>query len=49
MTCSDSMFIQATVFDEIKQAQKGGAEVERIKVNTCKGKLLGFNEDEHGL
>jgi len=41
--------IQSTLFDDIKWAQVGDIEVERIKVNIRKEKVLGFVEDEQGV
>jgi len=45
----NSMFVQHTLLDEIKQTQVGDAKIEGIKVNMSKGKVLGFMEDEQGI
>jgi len=44
-----SMVVQLTLLDEIKQAQTGGEEFEKIKVNIRKGKALCFVEDKQGV
>ena len=41
-----SITVQPTLLDEIKSAQMGGSEMERIKENTRKGKAPGFYEDD---
>ena len=44
----NSVFVQPTLLDEIKQVHVGNAEIERIKTNISKGKALSFIEDEQG-
>jgi len=44
-----SLTIQPTLLNEIKSAQVGDPEMERIKVNISKGKASGFYEDDQGV
>ena len=41
-----SITVQPTLLDEIKGAQMGDSEMERIKENIRKGKAPGFYEDD---
>ena len=42
----NSMSVQSTLLEEIKQAQVGDVQIERIKVNVNKGMTLGFMENK---
>src|SRR4051812_34497614 len=40
--------VNPNLLERIREAQKGEAKIDEIKVNMTKGKAEGFREDEHG-